>query len=50
VERIAVLLDRPLGVGLAARESQHAGHDAIPNDTEGLDRNVVVIGVGQKAE
>src|SRR5262249_5023802 len=48
--RIAVLLDRPLGVGRDAGKSQHAHIRGIPDGTEGLDRNVVIIGVGQKAE
>jgi hypothetical protein len=47
---IAVLLDRPLGVGLDAGKSQRADIQGILDDTEGLDRNVVIIGVGQKAE
>src|SRR5262249_13192768 len=48
--RIAVLLDRPLGVGRDAGKSQHADIQGIVDGTEGLDRNIVVVGVGQKAE
>src|SRR5262249_2535098 len=35
--RIAVLLDRPLGVGRDAGKSQHAHIRGIPDGTEGLD-------------
>jgi hypothetical protein len=48
--RIAVLLDWPLGVGRDAGKSQHAHVRRIPDGTEGLDRNVVVVGVCQEAE
>jgi hypothetical protein len=48
--RIAVLLDRPLGVGGDAGKSQHADIRCIPDGTEGLDRNVVVVGIRQESE
>src|SRR4029077_2951622 len=50
MERITVLLDRPLGPGLVARESQYAGHETIANDPEGLLRNIVVVGFREEAE
>src|SRR5262245_39107617 len=44
--RIAVLLDRSLGVGRDTGKSQHAHIRGIPDGTEGLDRNVVIVGLG----
>ena len=49
VERIAVLLNRPLGIATAG-ESQDAGREAIPDHPEAFIRNIVVIRLGEEAE